>query len=84
MTGAEPCDPNWRRRVEAIFTDAAFVRSLGIRALSIAPGAVEADLLIRAEHLQQDGYVHAGVQATLADHSAGAAAATLVEDGVLA
>jgi uncharacterized protein (TIGR00369 family) len=32
-------------------------------------------------HLQQDGFVHAGVQATIADHTAGAAAATLAASG---
>ena len=30
-------------------------------------------------HLQQDGFVHAGAQATMADHTAGGAAATLIE-----
>jgi uncharacterized protein (TIGR00369 family) len=38
-------------------------------------------LLLQPRHLQQDGYVHAGVQATMADHTAGAAAATLLEGG---
>lgn len=33
-----------------------------------------------ARHAQQNGFIHAGVQATLADHAA-AAAATLVEEG---
>jgi uncharacterized protein (TIGR00369 family) len=33
---------------------------------------------VRPEHRQQDGFVHAGVLATLADHTAGYAAYTLV------
>ncbi len=32
-------------------------------------------------HLQQNGFIHAGVQTTLADHAAGAAAVTLVAEG---
>ena len=39
------------------------------------------NLIARPEHLQQDGFFHAGVQATLADHTAGAAAATLMAPG---
>lgn len=38
-------------------------------------------LELQVRHLQQNGFVHAGVQATLADHTAGAAASTLVADG---
>jgi len=32
-------------------------------------------------HLQQDGYVHAGVMATMANHTAGVATVTRVGDG---
>ena len=32
-------------------------------------------------HLQQNGFIHAGVQTTLADHAAGGAAATVLVDG---
>ena len=32
-------------------------------------------------HLQQDGFVHAGAQATIADHTAGGAAGTLAGPG---
>jgi uncharacterized protein (TIGR00369 family) len=35
--------------------------------------------LILPRHLQQDGVVHAGVQATIADHTAGAAATTTLD-----
>jgi uncharacterized protein (TIGR00369 family) len=36
---------------------------------------------VREEHQQQDGYVHAGVLATVGDHTAGAAGATLIPVG---
>jgi uncharacterized protein (TIGR00369 family) len=41
-------------------------------------GVFETRLMIRKEHLQQDGFVHAGVIATMADHTAGYACYTTV------
>lgn len=41
-------------------------------------GICESALTPRPEHLQQTGVVHAGVVSTLAAHTAGAAAATLM------
>lgn len=67
-----------RQELERIFNAAPFVRSLGIRLVSVGPGECETELTIEPRHLQQDGFVHAGVQATMADHTAGGAAATLV------
>lgn len=55
-----------------------FPGHLGARAVEVGPGFWEAVVEVRPEHLQQDGFVHAGVLATLADHSAGYAAFTLV------
>lgn len=55
-----------------------FPGHLGARAAEVGPGVWESVVEVRPEHLQQDGFVHAGVLATLADHSAGYAAFTLV------
>jgi len=41
---------------------------------SVADGECHSSLKIDQRHFQQDGFVHAGVQATMADHTAGAAA----------
>ncbi len=68
-----------REELERIFNAAPFVMSLGIRLVGIDPGICETELDIEPRHLQQDGFVHAGVQATMADHTAGGAAATLIE-----
>jgi uncharacterized protein (TIGR00369 family) len=73
--------PRYRELVERGFADANFINDLGIRATDCGPGWVEAELEILPRHLQQNGYIHAGVQSTLADHAAGAAAATLVAEG---
>jgi len=67
-----------RKELDRIFNTAPFISSLGITLVSIGRGHCETSLSITPGHLQQDGFVHAGVQATMADHSAGGAAATLI------
>jgi len=69
------------REIDRIFNAAPFVARLGIRLVKLDPGACETSLEVDEWHLQQDGFVHAGVQATMADHTAGAAAATLLDPG---
>jgi len=64
-----------------IFNRAPFIADLGIQLDSLGHGECTTLLLLQPRHLQQDGYVHAGVQATIADHTAGAAAATLLQVG---
>jgi uncharacterized protein (TIGR00369 family) len=64
--------------IRRIFAEAPFVQSLGIELVDVGAGRCETQLQLAQRHLQHHGYVHAGVQATLADHSAGAAASTLV------
>jgi len=71
-------NPDYRQRATAIFSDAPFINDLGIEPLSISPGFVESRLTILPRHLQQDRFIHAGVQATLADHTAGAAAFSVI------
>ncbi len=70
-----------RAELEQIFIAAPFVANLGIRLVSLGSGTCETELDVRFRHLQQDGFVHAGVQAAMADHTAGGAAATLIEPG---
>ena len=75
-----PGDGN-REAVEAIFRNSAFVSGLGIRLMDLGSGWCESELTVGERHLQQDGFVHAGVQATIADHTAGGAAGTLARTG---
>ncbi len=70
-----------REELERIFNAAPFVASVGIRLVAVDSGICETELDVEPRHLQQNGFVHAGVQATMADHTAGGAAATLVEAG---
>ncbi|MBN1007190.1 PaaI family thioesterase [Amphritea pacifica] len=74
-------NPGFAAEVERVFYQAPFVRELGFKLVSFEAGRCETELLLQEKHLQQDGYVHAGVQATLADHSAGTAGATLLAAG---
>ncbi|MBN2705324.1 MAG: PaaI family thioesterase, partial [Deltaproteobacteria bacterium] len=51
----------------------------GFTATRVEKGIFDSRLVVRPEHRQQDGFVHAGVLATMADHTAGYSAFTLVE-----
>jgi len=73
-------NPNFRRKVEEIFERAAFIETLGIRLRGVGVGWCETRLDVLPRHLQQDGYIHAGVQATMADHTAGGAAGSLIRE----
>ncbi len=70
-----------REELERIFNAAPFVARLGIRLVAVDPGTCETELDVEPWHLQQNGFIHAGIQATMADHTAGGAAATLAEPG---
>jgi uncharacterized protein (TIGR00369 family) len=73
-------NPDFAKRVAAIFKQAPFVQDLGIELKDCGPGWCETTLIIQEKHFQQDQVIHAGVQATLADHTAGAAGGTLIKD----
>jgi uncharacterized protein (TIGR00369 family) len=64
--------------IQRIFRAARFISDLGIELESVGDGECVTTLELRDRHRQQDGYVHAGVHATIADHTAGVAAATLL------
>jgi uncharacterized protein (TIGR00369 family) len=70
----------FRAVVQGIFGKAAFIRDVGIKLIDVGPGWCETILVVRDKHRQQDGVVHAGVMATLADHTAGAAANSLIAE----
>jgi len=74
-----PPDAEYATRTEALFYSMPFVRHLGLKIAGIGPGWLDCQLHNRPELQQQNGFLHAGVIATLADMSAGIASATLVE-----
>lgn len=66
-----------------VFEVAPFIRDLGCQLIALDDGFCESRIALETRHQQQDGFVHAGVQATLADHTAGTAAVTLISEGEL-
>jgi len=79
----KPRTPDYPGKVREIFQRAAFIDDLGIRLKDLGEGWCESVLEVAPKHRQQDGYVHAGVQATMADHTAGGASSTLAAEGDL-
>jgi uncharacterized protein (TIGR00369 family) len=68
-------------RVKAVFSLAPFIQEVGYELADAGPGWVETRLSVGPRHLQQHGYIHAGVVTTMADHTAGGAASTVVQPG---
>jgi uncharacterized protein (TIGR00369 family) len=56
----------------------SFMRLIGATALEIAPGRVVIELPYREDLCQQNGFVHAGAIASIADCASGYAALTLM------
>ena len=64
--------------IERLFDTAPFIRDLGLELVAISAGRCETALPLATRHLQQDDVAHAGVLATMADHTAGTAGASLI------
>jgi uncharacterized protein (TIGR00369 family) len=59
-----------------------FVRFCGIQPVKIEPGRFESKILIGNNHRTQDNFIHAGLIATMSDHTAGYAAFTIVAEKI--
>lgn len=68
-------------RLRAFYRLSPFMQDLGAEPMAVSEGRVSAVLPLATRHTQHSGHVHAGVQTTLADHTMGSAAQTLVPDG---
>ncbi len=55
-----------------------FPAYLGLAPVSLRPGEFVTRLKLEKRHSQQDGFAHAGLIATMADHTAGYAAFSLI------
>ncbi|MDZ7814326.1 MAG: PaaI family thioesterase [Ideonella sp.] len=67
-------------RFRHFLAQAPFMRDLGVQAVALSEGRVTTELPLLPRFLQHTGQAHAGVMATLADHSMGSAAQTLAPD----
>ena len=83
LRDASPVAPNpdYRATVVQAFANSAFLVENGIAFIDCGPGWCEAAVAMSPRHLQHTGVPHAGMIATLADHTAGAAAMTLADTG---
>jgi uncharacterized protein (TIGR00369 family) len=76
-----PLNPSFARDVEDSFARQPIMKLIGARLALVAPGVVEITLPYRADLLQQNGYLHAGIITTIADSACGYAAYTLMPAG---
>jgi uncharacterized protein (TIGR00369 family) len=67
-----------RDLVEQVFRGAPFIGALGVRLVSYGEGWCETTVDIVSTLQQQHGFAHAGVLMTIADHTCGGAAASVV------
>ena len=81
-----PSNPSFADEVRQSFAKQAIMGLIGGELTRVEPGVVEITLPYRADLTQQDGYVHAGIVATIADSACGYAAYSLMppESEVLA
>lgn len=66
--------------VQRIFYQANFIRDLDIRLDRVSEGVCETSLVVQERLRQQHGFIHGGVIATMADHTAGGAARSVSGD----
>src|SRR2546423_9989042 len=76
-----PLNPSFDRDVEDSFARQPIMKLIGARLSLVAPGVVEITLPYRADLVQQNGYLHAGIITTIADSACGYAAYTLMPAG---
>lgn len=76
-----PKDPDFERRVRASFAKQTIMETIGARLAHVGPGEAEIMLEMSPGILQQHGFVHAGVVATIADSAAGYAGLSLMPPG---
>ena len=72
--------PDLEARIRRKLLRQNFMHLIGADLTVISPGRVEAELALGEQHLQQRGFAHGGLTATLADLVAGFAAVTLIPD----
>ena len=67
--------------LRSFFAASPFMVDLGVEPVGVGEGTVSTVMLLANKHLQHTGQCHAGVMASLADHSMGAAAQTMAPEG---
>lgn len=76
-----PVDPEHVERVHASFASQRAMATLGAQLVEVGAGVVAIELPYREDLTQQDGFLHAGIVATVLDSACGYAALTLMPAG---
>lgn len=71
----------YEARVRAGFARQRVMATIGARLVRVAPGEIDVEIPIREDLTQQNGYLHAGILATVLDSACGYAAFTLMPAG---
>ena len=79
MTAFTAKDPDFGERIRVMFSRQPFMVAIGARVSHVAPGETDIVLPHRADLLQQHGYFHGGVTASIADNAAGCASTSLFD-----
>ena len=77
----QPRNPDYQSEINRVFKQAPFIADIGLELVDVVPGRCHTLLVLENRHQQQDGFVHAGVLTSVADHTAGMAGASLVPVG---
>ena len=77
----KPRNPDYQAEINRVFKQAPFIEDIGMELVEVSPGRCSTVLMLEKRHQQQDGFVHAGVLTTVADHTAGTAGAALIAAG---
>src|SRR5262245_6106401 len=76
-----PANPDFEAVVRESFSRQTFMAALGATLEDVGPGRIVIAAPFRAEHAQQNGFLHAGVLTSIADSACGYAALTLAPAG---
>jgi uncharacterized protein (TIGR00369 family) len=78
MLLGNPSNPRFAEEVRSSFARQTAMDLIGARLGRVEPGMVEISLPYRADLTQQNGYLHGGIVATIADTACGYAAYSLM------
>ncbi len=77
----EAADPDFERRSRELFDNQPVMATIGAYIVAVEPGRCVLGVPWSPGITQQDGFLHAGILATLADNACGAAAYSLMPAG---
>jgi uncharacterized protein (TIGR00369 family) len=76
-----PQNPDFREELEHILKGQYFMKHIGFQLEHVENGKAEGYIVLGEQHLQQHGYLHGGVSATVCDLVMGFAAWSLIPKG---